>query len=134
MANRENFEKITDSWIQSDNLNTEKLFFIENCGCDDNTYGLIRMDYHDFLKFAKFVENLNSGSTYSCQPRIYYYETSIDYFEKVSEADNERIVEETLRIMTLDDERYIFKPDFDRYNVDIHADMRTYKLPKVLPF
>ena len=134
MANKENFDKITDSWMQQDNLNTEKLFFIENSGCDDITYGLIRMNYYDFLKFAKFVENLNSCSTYGCQPRIYYYETSIDYFEKVSEADRERIVEETLRVMTLDGERYIFKPDFDRYNVDIHAGMRTYRLPKVLPF
>ena len=134
MANKENFEKITDSWIQSDSLNTEKLFLIENSGCDDCTMGLIKMDYYEFLKFAKFVDDLNSNSTYSCQPRIYYFETSIDYFEKVSDADTDRIIEEAIRVLSLDNEQYIFKPDFDIYNTNIHANMRTYKLPKVLPF
>lgn len=47
-----------------------KLYFIENCGCDATTRGLIRLNEQDFIKFKEFVQNLNKNSTYGCMPTI----------------------------------------------------------------
>ena len=52
---------------------TSKLYYIENEGCDDTTYGLVRMSDKEFPKFKNFVENLNRNSTYGCKPKIYVY-------------------------------------------------------------
>ena len=52
----------------------DKLYYIENCGCDDTTCGLVRISDEDFPKFKSFVENLNRNSTYGCMPKIYLYE------------------------------------------------------------
>ena len=52
----------------------EKLYYLENCGCDDTTHGLVRIPDEDFPKFKTFIENLNKNSTYGCMPRIHVYE------------------------------------------------------------
>ena len=54
-------------------MNTSKLYYIQNEGCDDTTYGLVRISDEDFPKFKSFVENLNKNSTYDCKPKIYVY-------------------------------------------------------------
>lgn len=51
-----------------------KLYYVENCGCDDTTCGLVRISDEDFPKFKDFIENLNRNSTYGCMPKIYVYE------------------------------------------------------------
>lgn len=50
--------------------NNQKLYYIENQGCDDTTYGLVALTDEEFAKFKVFIENLNKNSTYCCQPVI----------------------------------------------------------------
>lgn len=51
-----------------------KLYFIENCGCDDVTRGLVRLSEDEFVRFKEIVENLNKNSNYCCMPTIEVYE------------------------------------------------------------
>ena len=60
-----------------------KLYFIENCGCDDTTRGLVRLDENEFAKFKEIVENLNKNSQYGCMPTIEVYETEESEFEEI---------------------------------------------------
>lgn len=46
------------------------LYYIENQGCDDTTYGLARITDEDFPKFKEIIENLNENSYYGCMPTI----------------------------------------------------------------
>ena len=41
----------------------EKLYFIRNVGCDDETVGLAILTDGEFAKFKEVVENLNKNST-----------------------------------------------------------------------
>lgn len=49
------------------------LYFVRNCGCDASTYGLVRLNDDEFVKFKAFIENLNKNSYYDCMPRISVY-------------------------------------------------------------
>lgn len=65
----------------------EKLYYIENCGCDDTTHGLVRISDEDFPKFRTFIENLNKNSTYGCMPRIHVYLIEEDKIRPWTEED-----------------------------------------------
>lgn len=54
----------------------EKLYYVRNVGCDDETCGLVRISNDEFPRFKKFIENLNKNSTYGCMPEIFVYELS----------------------------------------------------------
>lgn len=60
-----------------------KLYFIENCGCDDTTRGLVRLSEDEFVRFKEIVENLNKNSTYGCMPTIEVYEIEESELEEV---------------------------------------------------
>ena len=49
---------------------TEKLYYIENRGCDDTTCGIAIISDEDFPKFKDIIVNLNKNSTYGCMPKI----------------------------------------------------------------
>ena len=61
---------------------SEKLYYINNEGCDATTYGLVRISDGDFPKFKSFIENLNKNSTYGCMPKIYIDEVTDHPTEK----------------------------------------------------
>lgn len=61
----------------------ETVYYIENCGCDDTTHGLVRISDEDFPKFKEFIENLNKNSHYGCMPTIDVYKVSMDEFREV---------------------------------------------------
>lgn len=65
----------------------DKLYYIENCGCDDTTHGLVRISDEDFPKFKTFIENLNKNSTYGCMPRIHVYEIDESDIHPLTEDD-----------------------------------------------
>ena len=76
------------------------LYFIRNCGCDDETRGLARLtdEQFDFLK--KIIENLNKNSTYGCMPTMYVYKIDEDMVKEATDEDDDRI-------MYLDDREYV---------------------------
>lgn len=80
------------------------LYYIRNCGCDDETCGLARLNDEqlDFLK--KVIENLNKNSTYGCMPTIYVYKIDEDMIREVTDEERE---DRTERIMYLDDREYL---------------------------
>jgi hypothetical protein len=82
----------------------EKLYYIENIGCDDTTHGLVRISDEDFPKFKSFVENLNKNSTYGCMPTIEVYEISEDQIRLATEEDEEDCDWE---LLYLDDKKYV---------------------------
>jgi hypothetical protein len=66
----------------------DNLYFIDNVGCDDETYGLVRIPDEYFPKFKKFIEDLNKNSTYGCKPNISVYKCSMDLFREATDEDN----------------------------------------------
>ena len=100
----------------------EKLYFVENVGCDDCTRGLVRVSDDDFPKFKEFIENLNKNSTYGCMPTIIAFEISeeqikeIVYDPNISYMSDEYV--ECRNIFYLDGKTYTFaKEDFRPYSV-----------------
>ena len=94
-----------------------KLYFIENCGCDATTRGLIRLNEQDFIKFKEFVENLNKNSTYGCMPTIEVYEIEEN---QLKEIDINNLQEDVWAddfidkndILYLGDKAYTYAVDF----------------------
>lgn len=116
MANKDSYEKITDNWTTGN-----KLFLLENSGCDDETYGLVELNCDEFALLAATINNLNKGSHYACQPTISYYETKWDYFREYTEKDEwgeDKIF--------FKGKPYTFKENFGIYNIDVNAPMRVY--------
>lgn len=126
-----NIETIKSSWNNEDK-DRRKLFFISNSGCDDTTRGLAFLNYEEFTTFVNICSNLNNNSTYCCMPTISLEETKWEYFEEVSNW--EKLCEERSDLSDSDlflwnKKYYTFKEGFNEYNIDIHADMRCYKIP-----
>lgn len=63
------------------------LYFIDNCGCDDDTLGLARISDEDFPKFKTFIEDLNKNSHYGCMPRIDVYKIDMSQLKEVVDYD-----------------------------------------------
>lgn len=59
------------------------LYFVENAGCDDTTYGLVSISKEDFPKFKTFIEDLNNNSYYGCMPVISVYKISMTDLKEV---------------------------------------------------
>ena len=66
----------------------EKLYFVQNCGCDDTTNGLVIIKDDDFSKFKEFIQNLNRNSTYGCMPTIHVYKVDPSRFRAATEEDD----------------------------------------------
>lgn len=66
----------------------DKLYYVRNIGCDDETMGLARISDEDFPKFKTFVENLNKNSTYGCMPVIEVYRVTEDMIIEVGKNDD----------------------------------------------
>lgn len=90
----------------------KKLYYIENCGCDDFTRGLVRLSDEEFIKFKEIVENLNKNSHYGCMPVIEVYEL---YDTNVKEVEYDPT-------LSWGDEGYIDKDDL------LYMDEKTYVL------
>lgn len=69
----------------------EKLYLVENEGCDDTTHGLVIIPDEYFAQFKEFIENLNKNSTYGCMPTISVYTIDQDL---IGEFDGEEIFED----------------------------------------
>lgn len=67
----------------------ERLYYIENQGCDATTYGLVRISDEDFPKFETFVKNLNRNSWYGCMPKIHVWEIDEARIRPLTEDDCE---------------------------------------------
>lgn len=67
--------------------NGQKLYYIENQGCDDTTYGLVALTDEEFAKFRVFIENLNKNSTYGCQPVIEVFTIDPENLREATEDD-----------------------------------------------
>ena len=65
----------------------KKLYFIENCGCDDTTYGLHELTDDEYKLFIQIIENLNKGSHYGCQPTIRVREIKRELIKPYVEDD-----------------------------------------------
>lgn len=76
---------------------SNNLYFIRNCGCDDETKGLAIISDEDFPKFKEVIENLNKNSSYQCMPVIRVYKTDYKLFREAAEDED-----------LLDDERFYF--------------------------
>lgn len=49
------------------------IVLIDNSGCDDTTSAEIEMTMAEYKSLSRIVEELNSYSTYGCQPKIFLY-------------------------------------------------------------
>lgn len=65
------------------------LFFIQNCGCDDETIGLARMTDEQLSFFKTTIEDLNKNSTYGCMPKIYVYRIDENMIREAEDDDPE---------------------------------------------
>ena len=77
------------------------LYYIENCGCDDTTVGLVSIPEEHFPAFKTFIENLNKNSNYGCMPTIDVYKINEDMIREATEED--RID----RVMYFNDKKYV---------------------------
>lgn len=81
-------------------------YYIINTGCDDETYGLVRLP--DSLPTSKIVhletnlaiireiiENLNKNSTYSCKPTISIYQIPDSMIRPATDEDSKDLVMHT---------------------------------------
>ena len=64
------------------------LYYVENAGCDDSTYGLVEIPDEHFPAFKTFIENLNKNSTYGCQPTISVYKIDRSYIRPYDEEND----------------------------------------------
>lgn len=71
----------------------EYFYYIENCGCDDTTYGLIKCSrlisdsIFLFNLFLKEIDQLNKNSSYSCQPVILIYKIPDSFVREATSSD-----------------------------------------------
>ena len=97
----------------------EKLYFIENQGCDATTYGLVSLNDDELPKFKSFIENLNKNSYYGCMPVISVYRINmsnlkeINYNPKAEVWDADYIDKEN--VFYLDDKTYTFAEKYFSY-------------------
>ena len=100
---------------------TKDLYFIENCGCDATTYGLVELDNNEFSKFKEFVLNLNKNSYYGCMPKINIYKANINDLKDVTGYDPENVdifddgYIDREKLFYMDDKTYTFKDEYFRY-------------------
>lgn len=80
----------------------DNLYYVRNCGCDDETTGLVRISDKDFPKFKTFIENLNKNSTYGCMPTIFVYKIVDEAL--IREATDE---DADYKCLYLDDKVYV---------------------------
>ena len=97
------------------------LYYIENCGCDATTHGLVRVSDDDFPKFKSFIENLNKNSYYVCMPTIEVYkieESDIREFVVNPDAEwgDDDYVDKD-EILYLDGETYTFAEGVTRWDL-----------------
>lgn len=52
----------------------EKLYIINNIGCDARTNSVVKLDEDIFEKIKAIFETINKSSYYDCMPRIYIEE------------------------------------------------------------
>lgn len=83
----------------------DNLYFIENVGCDDETYGLVCIPDEYFPKFKKFIEDLNKNSTYGCKPKIHVYKCNWDLFREATDGD----LDVASELLYFEDKIYICK-------------------------
>lgn len=98
-------------------MTTKTLYYIENCGCDDTTQGLIRLTDEEFKKFETFIKNLNKNSTYGCMPAIQVYKIDENQiiectYKDDSYYDNNGNSIGRGELMYLDDKVYIIDKGF----------------------
>lgn len=63
------------------------LYYIENCGCDDTTHGLVELDDEEVSLLTKIFRNLNKNSTYGCMPKIHMYKIPESLIRRPKEGD-----------------------------------------------
>lgn len=67
----------------------DNLYFVANTGCDATTYGLVRLNDDEFVKFKSFVENLNANSYYDCMPTISVYKITMEDLKEVNSISSD---------------------------------------------
>lgn len=99
---------------------SEKLYYIENRGCDATTYGLVKISDNDFPKFKSFVENLNKNSYYGCMPKIHVFEININELKEFTYNHDLGIWDEGYvekdEVLYLDNKTYTFAKQFGKYD------------------
>lgn len=90
---------------------TEKLYYVQNVGCDATTYGLVRITDDGFPKFKSFIENLNKNSTYDCMPKIHLYEIDESKIREYNPNSDYFICDDD--ILYLDDKIYTLVNKYD---------------------
>ena len=93
----------------------DKLYYINNCGCDDTTSGIARISDEDFFKFKTIIENLNKNSTYACMPKIRVYKIPYDAIVKIDNLEDYYDYE----YLYLDNEIYALKREFCQDEMDL---------------
>lgn len=89
------------------------LYYIRNCGCDDETQGLVDIPDACFPTFLDFIENLNKNSTYGCMPTIEVYKVDARMFREATEDDAD------YRWLYFGDKKYVFNDTVDRWSLEV---------------
>lgn len=74
----------------------KKEYLVENMGCDDTTYAVLKLTQKEFEFLNNIFEQINKNSSYSCQPVINFdieakvekiegYEDERDYVQKTND-------------------------------------------------
>ena len=90
---------------------SEKLYYVNNEGCDATTYGLVRISDEDFPKFKTFIENLNKNSTYGCMPTIHLYEIDESKIREYTQNSDDYVCDDD--ILYLDGKLYTLVNKYD---------------------
>jgi hypothetical protein len=73
------------------------IYFIQNVGCDDETYGLLHLSEDELAFLLAVIYNLNKNSQYRCMPKIYIAKAREDMFiplltsEEIELVDSEKV-------------------------------------------
>lgn len=79
------------------------LYYIQNCGCDDTTRGLVKVPDIWFPSFKRFIEDLNKNSTYGCMPTIEVYRIPKNSIRKAKDDECEE------NPLYMNDTKYVLK-------------------------
>lgn len=86
------------------------LYYIRNCGCDDETTGLAIIPEAQFAAFKQIIEDLNKNSTYGCMPTICVYKIDESMLRKPNDFDVDS------EILYLGEKNYVLKHEYKRYD------------------
>lgn len=91
----------------------KNLYYIRNCGCDDETQGLVNIPDEYFPIFRDFIVNLNKNSKNGCMPKINVYTVDASMFREATDDGRD------WEWLYFGDKKYVFIDGVDPWKMEV---------------